>query len=112
VLVNSIVMTYFIGTGRWCKEVSTLTARHAADPPSASSSGVVIDRRGKHVDGARDHRVGRAADPGAGLMAVLKMQPPGIGHGLTCTFSPPAAGLCFYRLCVCAGVNLIYATRR
>jgi hypothetical protein len=97
VLVNSIAMTYFIGTGRWCKEV---VDTYALDPQLIRRS-TKLKRRCFPVAVASMLTVlgiialGGAADPGAGLMAVWKLQPPGQWTWANLHFLVAGVGLCF-----------------
>jgi hypothetical protein len=69
VLVNSIAVTYFIGTGRWCKEV---VERYALDPALITRSKAIKRRAFPWAVSSMLLMVGvvamgAAADPGTGL---------------------------------------------
>ena len=65
VLVESVVVTYFIGTSRWCKEVvETYRLDPAAvqDEQPAETPHISLGL-GRHVGGGRHHRPGRCLGP-------------------------------------------------
>ena len=69
VLVNSIAVTYFIGTGRWCKEV---IERYSLDPELLTHSKAIKRRAFPWAVSSMLFMVGvvalgAAADPGTGL---------------------------------------------
>ena len=60
VLVNSIVVTYFVGTGRWCKEVSDT---YQLGPTFVRRSNAI---KRQHVPAVRDQHVDRRGYRGLG----------------------------------------------
>lgn len=113
VLVNSIVMTYFIGTGRWCKEV---VDTYTLDMLLVRRSGK-LKRRCFPVAVASMLLVlaiialGGAADPGAGLMAVWKLRPPGNWTWANLHFFTAGVGLCCIAYAFVLEWNLLYANQ-
>ena len=112
-LVNSIVMTYFIGTGRWCKEVIDT---YSLDLLLLRRS-FKLKRRcfpvavGSMLTLLVIIALGGAADPGAGLMAVWKIQPPGQWSWANLHFFASGLGLCFIAYAFVLEWNFIFANQ-
>lgn len=97
VLVNSIVMTYFIGTSRWCKEV---VDTYSLDPLLVRRSSKLKQRCypvavGGILTVLLIAALGGAADPGAGLIVAMKLQAPGGWTWAKLHFFAAGLGMCF-----------------